>query len=93
MPKISSRDNPKRGEIIIYKTAKNEVDLKTRFQGETVWLKQDEIAKLYGKDRSVITKHINKIFNDKEIDRTSNVQFLHIAKSDKPVAFYSLDQK
>lgn len=91
MKKTGNTDNIKRGEIVIYKTAKNEIDLKVRFEGETVWLRQDEIAKLYGKDRSVITKHINKIFADKEINEKSNVQFLHIAKSDKPVAFYSLD--
>ncbi|MBI3582479.1 MAG: virulence protein RhuM/Fic/DOC family protein [Nitrospinae bacterium] len=81
----------KKDEIIIYKTSKNEVELQVRFEGETVWLRQDKIAKLYGKERSVITKHINKIFADKEVDKKSNVQFLHIANSDKPVAFYNLD--
>ena len=81
----------KKGEIVIYKTSKNEVELQVRFEGETVWLRQDEIAKLYGKERSVITKHINKIFADREVDKKSNVQFLHIANSDKPVAFYNLD--
>jgi prophage maintenance system killer protein/prophage antirepressor-like protein len=91
MKKISKTKDAQRGKIVIYKTAKNEVDLKVRFEGETVWLRQDEIAKLYGKERSVVTKHIKKIFADKEIDQKSNVQFLHIAKSDKPVAFYSLD--
>ena len=65
--------------------------MQVRFEGETVWLRQDEIAKLYGKERSVITKHINKIFADREVDKKSNVQFLHIANSDKPVAFYNLD--
>ena len=81
----------KKGEVVIYKTSKNEVELQVRFEGEAVWLRQDEIAKLYGKERSVITKHINKIFADKEVDNKSNVQFLHIANSDKPVAFYNLD--
>ena len=80
-----------RGEIIIYQTSKKEVELKVRFEGETVWLRQDEIAKLYGKERSVVTRHINKIFTDKEVDKKSNVQKMHIANSDKPVAFYSLD--
>jgi prophage maintenance system killer protein/prophage antirepressor-like protein len=80
-----------RGEIVIYRTAKKEVDLRVHFEGETVWLKQDEIAKLYSKERSVITKHINKIFADKEVDKKSNVHFLHIAGSDKRVAFYNLD--
>ena len=81
----------KKGEIVIYKSPKNEIEVEARFEGETVWLRQDEIARLYGKDRTVITKHINKIFADKEVDRKSNVQFLHIANSDKPVAFYNLD--
>lgn len=80
-----------KGEIVIYQTPHREIELKVRFKGETVWLRQDEISKLYGKERSVITKHINKIFADKEIDKKSNVQFLHIANSDKPIAFYNLD--
>ena len=62
-----------------------------RFKGETVWLRQNEIADLFGKERSVINRHINNIFEDKEIDKKSNVHFLHIANSDKPVAFYGLD--
>ncbi len=86
-----SQQELKKGEIVIYKTSKNEIEISVRFEKETVWLKQDEIAKLFGKERSVITKHINKIFKDKEVDKKSNVQFLHIAGSDKPVAFYSLD--
>jgi len=81
----------KKGEIIIYKTPKNEVELTVHLENETVWLRQDEIAKLYGKERSVITKHINKIFKDKEIDQKSNVHFLHIPGSDKPITFYGLD--
>jgi len=80
-----------KGEVIIYKSSKNEVELKVRFEDETVWLRQNEIADLFSKDRSVITKHINKIFKDKEIDKKSNVHFLHIANSDKLVTFYSLD--
>ncbi len=81
----------KKGEIIIYKTPKNEVELTVHLENETVWLRQDEIAKLYGKERSVVTKHINKIFKDKEIDQKSNVHFLHIPGSDKPITFYGLD--
>src|SRR6056297_1394365 len=81
----------KKGEVKIYKPSKGEVELKVWFEDETVWLRQNEIAKLFGKDRSVITKHINKIFKQKEVDEKSNVQKMHIANSDKPVSFYSLD--
>jgi death-on-curing family protein len=85
------QDEFKKGKIVIYKSPKNEIEVEAHFEGETVWLRQDEIARLYGKERTVITKHINKIFADKEVDKKSNVQFLHIANSDKPVAFYNLD--
>jgi len=85
------KNNLQKGEIIIYKSRKDKIEVEVRFEKETVWLRQDEIARLFGKERSVITKHINNIFKDKEVDKKSNVQFLHITGSDKPVAFYSLD--
>ena len=88
---IMAKNDFQKGEIVIYRTPKNEVEVEVRFEKETVWLRQDEIARLYGKERSVITKHINNIFRDKEVDKKSNVQKLHITGSDKPVAFYSLD--
>jgi len=80
-----------KGGIVIYKASRKEVEIKVRFENESVWLSQSSIAKLFGKDRSVITKHISKIFADKEIDKKSNVQKTHIANSDKPVELYSLD--
>lgn len=46
---------------------------------------------LFQKDRTVITRHINNVFKDGELDRESNVQILHIANSDRPVTFYNLD--
>lgn len=75
--------------IIIYEDGN--VELKVEFDGETIWLKQNQIAEIFGKDRTVITKHINSILKDKEVDEESNVQKMHIANSDKPVKFYSLD--
>jgi len=39
----------------------------------------------------VITRHINNIFKEKELDEENNVYFLHIALSDKPTKIYSLD--
>ena len=77
------------GEII--KFIDGEINIDVRFDGENVWLRQDEIALLFGKDRSVITRHINKILKDKEVDEKSNVQKMHFANSDKPVKLYSLD--
>jgi len=87
---MAKKDLPK-GEVVIYKTSKNEVGLRVRFKNESVWMRQNEIALLFSKDRSVVTKHINKIFADKEADKKSNAQKMHIANSDKPVEFYSID--
>ncbi len=76
-------------DVVVFKD--NTLELKVEFDGETVWLKQSEIAQLFGKDRTVITRHINNILKEKEVDEKSNVQKMHIANSDKPVKFYSLD--
>jgi len=55
------------------------VELPVSFDEENFWLRQNEISDLFGKDRTVITRHINKILNDKEVDEKSNVQKMHIA--------------
>lgn len=78
-----------KNEIILFEN--QDVKLEVNMNGETVWLTQDQMAKLFGKDRTVITRHINNIFNDGELEEKSNVQKMHIANSDKPVSLYSLD--
>lgn len=78
-------------EVIIYEDENNRSDVQVQFDGDNVWLKQDQISQLFEKDRTVITKHINNILKDKEVEEKSNVQKMHIANSDKPVKFYSLD--
>jgi len=80
-----------KGEIIIYKTKDGKTSLEIKLREETIWLSQKQIANLFQAERSVITKHIRNIFKDKEMAEKSNVQFLHIANSDKLVKFYSLD--
>ena len=57
---------------------------------ETVWLSQAQIGDLFERDISVISRHINNVFKE-ELPKESNLHFLQIADSDKPVAFYSLD--
>lgn len=43
------------------------------------------------RERTAISKHINNVFKENELDEKSNVQKMHIANSDKPVKVYSLD--
>ena len=77
-------------EIILYQPDST-LSLDVRVENETVWLTQAQMSELFQRDRTVITRHINNIFNEAELEEKSNVQFLHIAKSDKPVKLYSLD--
>ncbi len=78
-------------EIIIYQTEDGQTKIETRFENETVWLTQEQIVLLFQRDQSVISRHINNIFSEGELDKESNMQKMHIAFSDKPVAFYNLD--
>jgi Virulence protein RhuM family len=79
------------GEVVIYRTKDSKTALDVRLVGETVWLTQAQMAKLFERDQSVVSRHINSVFKEKELDQKSNMQKMHIAKSDKPVVFYSLD--
>jgi len=83
--------NKKHSDFILFKTEDEKISVDVRFEDETVWLTQDQMATLFERDRTVIVKHIANIFSEGELDEKSNVQFLHIANSDKPVKFYNLN--
>ena len=78
-------------DIIIYQTEDGVTQIEVRLENETVWLSQQQISELFQRERSVITKHINNVFEEGELDKESNVQILHIANSDRPVKLYNLD--
>jgi len=78
-------------DILIYQSDDGVTRIETRLENETVWLTQGQMAELFQKDRSVITKHIANIFEEEELEENSNVQILHISTSDRPVKFYNLD--
>ena len=77
-------------EIVIYQPDET-VRLDVRLDGDTVWLTQSQMTDLFQRDRTVITRHINNVFSEGELDEKSNVHFLHIPFSDKPVKVYSLN--
>lgn len=75
--------------VVIYN--EGELELKVSVKEETIWLTQKQLGDIFDKDQSVISRHINNIFKDNEVNEKSNMQKMHIANSDKPVKFYSLD--
>ena len=77
--------------IIIYNTDDGKASVKLYANDGTVWMPQAQMAELFGKDRSVITKHIKNIFAEGEVRQEGNVHFLHITNASKRTALYSLD--
>jgi len=77
--------------ILLYQAPDGQTQLELQLDQETVWLTQAQMAELFGRERSVITKHLRNVFRTGELDAESNVQKMHIASSDKPVAYYNQD--
>ncbi|WP_372948912.1 RhuM family protein [Mariniphaga sp.] len=80
-----------KNEIILYSPNELAEQIEVRIDGETVWLSQEQLVRLFQRDQSVISRHIRNIFSEGELDEESNMQKMHIPNSDKPVAFYNLD--
>ena len=56
------------GEVVLYQEADGRVQLDVRLERETVWLTQAQMAKLFGRERSVITKHLRNVYSEQELD-------------------------
>ncbi len=78
-------------KIAIYQSEDGLTRVDVHFDQETVWLSQAQMAELFGRDQSVVSRHISNAFKELEILEKSNMQKMHIAKTDKPVAYYDLD--
>ena len=78
-------------EIVRFVDNELELDVRADKENDTVWLTQEQIAKLFGKARSTITEHINNIFNDKELDENTSVGFSDESVSHRPSKYYNLD--
>ena len=79
-----------KNEIVVYQPDET-TRLDVRLAEDTVWLTQSQMTDLFQRDRTVVTRHINNVFGEGELDEKSNVHFLHIPFSDKPVKAYSLN--
>lgn len=58
------------GKIELYKTLDNQTELNVQFENDTVWLSQLQMAELFDRDRTVISRHISNIFTEKELDKS-----------------------
>ena len=81
----------KHNQIEIYQTKDGHAQIDVHFDHDTVWLSQAQMVELFGRDQSVVSRHIRNAMQDGEVSNESNMQKMHIANADRPVAFYDLE--
>lgn len=84
---------PNRNPIAIYENIDGTVKIDVRVMDESVWLSQMQMAEIFDKDRTVITKHINNVLDDGELDQAVCANFAHTASDGKSYTtkYYNLD--
>lgn len=81
-------------DVALYNTEDGQIQLEVHLDKETVWLTQDQMAELFGRERSVITKHVRNVFKEGELEETSvRAKFAHTAADGKTyqTQYYNLD--
>ena len=81
-------------EIKIYKTSKGNTSIEVKLEKDTVWLNLNQITKLFERDKSVISRHINNVFKEGELERSSVVAKIATTAKDRKiyqVDYFNLD--
>jgi hypothetical protein len=76
--------------ILVYGT-EHGIRIDVRYAGETLWMTQKQMADLFGRDISVISRHVANVVEEGELSENGNLQKMQIAGSAKPITLYSLD--
>jgi hypothetical protein len=82
----------KEPDFLLFTSAEGDVNVQVLLKDETVWLTQKRIGELFGKEKSVITKHLNNIFESGELDDNSNVfQMIDLIELKANASFFLYD--
>jgi prophage maintenance system killer protein len=82
------------GEIVFYQAPDGSVKLDVRLERDTIWLSLNQMAALFDRDKSVISRHLRNVFREGELDRESVVAFFATTAADGKtyqVEYYNLD--
>lgn len=88
---------PPDSEILLYQTEDGRTRLDVRFEGETVWLAQKQLAELFQKDVRTINEHIHNIYEEGELSPEATIRNFRIVRKEgardvsRPIDFYNLD--
>lgn len=95
--KIEENAGSVKGEIILYQSPDGKAVLDVRLMGETLWLSLNQMAGLFERDKSVISRHLGNIFKTGELDRKGTVAFFATVQDEggrrveRKIEFYNLD--
>lgn len=83
-----------KNEVIIFEN--QEVKLEVNLKDDTVWLSLEQISQLFGRDKSVISRHIKNIFDENELDDSTVANFATVQKEgirevERVIEYYNLD--
>jgi death-on-curing family protein len=81
-------------QVVLYKAPDGSISIDVKLQGETVWLSLNQMADLFDRDKSVISRHLRNVFKENELDRKSVVAFFATTASDGKtyqVEYFNLD--
>ena len=90
-------EDSKQGQVILYQTEDGQTKLEVQFKDETVWLSLDQMAELFQRDKSTISRHIKNVFEDGELNADSTVAFFATVQKEgqrtvsRDVQFFNLD--
>lgn len=70
-------------QIIMYQTENGLTKIEVALENETVWLSQNQMAELFQRDKSTISRHIKNIFEERELDKNSVVAKIAITAADE----------
>jgi len=85
---------PPGGEVIVYSAPDGTTALEVRLDADTVWLSLNQMARLFGRDKSVISRHLSNVFKTRELDRKAVVACFATTGPDGKtyqVDYFSLD--
>ena len=86
-----------KGQILLYQTPDGNSRIEVRLQGETVWLSLDQMAELFQRNKSTISRHIKNVFEEGELQPNLTVAFFATVQTEgrrsveRDIAFYNLD--
>ncbi len=90
-------DGPSGSQFLLYQSDDGSARVEVRMQGETVWLSLNQLATLFDRDKSVISRHISNVFEEQELDRGATVAEFATVQSEggrtveRRVEHFSLD--